>query len=701
MAMRTLLIDNYDSFTYNLSHLITAANGEEPLVLTNDTPWEEVPLSDIDNIVISPGPGRPDRAQDFGISARAITASGVPVLGVCLGHQGIASLSGGQVVLAPEPLHGRTSDIHHDGKDLFAGIPSPFIAVRYHSLAVKDLPDALEHTAWSTDGVVMGLRHRHLPLWGVQFHPESICSEYGEGLISNFYRLSGSVARPTIRITGSNAQPSPRPVGSGSAYQVHVRRIASLPDPERVFFEFFSSSTTSFWLDSGADAGPASRYSFMGDASGPLAEEIIYVARHRRLTVRRGAETTILHTSVFDYLKTRLRELAVAAPAELPVEFNLGYVGYLGYELKAETGGDEVHVSDIPDAAMMLTDRMIAFDEEGSGWLLALSRADAGGSSDADAWLSYTEARLAALPADGQCMTQPALEPTSQPPQLAFRHDRAAYIERINTCLHEIRNGESYEICLTNMASMTLNDDPLTVYRRLRRVSPVPYGAFLSFPEVKILSASPERFLSVHADGQVESRPIKGTRPRSTDTVADACLREDLRTSEKDRAENLMIVDLVRNDLARVCIPGSVHVPRIFEVETYSTVHQLVSTVRGLLKPDKSVIDCVQAAFPGGSMTGAPKVRTMSIIDRLENGARGVYSGALGWFSLSAAADLSIVIRTIVAVADEARFGAGGAIVALSDPADEYDETLVKSRAMAAALGVRLEWAATPRAVSW
>lgn len=698
--MRTLLIDNYDSFTYNLSHLIAAVNGEEPLVLTNDTPWDRVPLSDIDNIVISPGPGRPNRPEDFGISAQAITAGGVPVLGVCLGHQGIASLAGGQVVLAPEPMHGRTSQIYHDGKDLLEGIPSPFTAVRYHSLAVTDLPETLECAAWSADGVVMGIRHQHLSAWGVQFHPESICSEYGAELISNFYKLSAMAGRPTARITGPLTQPARRLVKSTSPYQVHLRRIDSLPDPEQVFLEFFSSSPTSFWLDSGAGAGPAARYSFMGDASGPLAEVVTYVAPDRRLTVRRGSETTTLHTSVFDYLAKRLRELAVAAPAELPVEFNLGYVGYLGYELKAETGGDAVHASDIPDAAMLLADRMIVFDEDGSGWLLALGQVDARGTGDADAWLSSMEARLAALPAVGQPVTEPAPEPTDQPPPLTSRHDRTTYIDRINECLHQIRNGESYEICLTNMTSTPLNADALTVYRRLRRVSPVPYGAFFSFPEVKILSASPERFLSVRADGQVESRPIKGTRPRAMDAVADACLCEDLRTSEKDRAENLMIVDLVRNDLAKVCIPGSVHVPRIFEVETYSTVHQLVSTVRGLLKKDKSVIDCVRACFPGGSMTGAPKVRTMSIIDRLEDGPRGAYSGALGWFGLSSATDLSIVIRTIVAVADEARFGAGGAIVALSDSADEYDETLVKSRAMAAALGVRLESIATHRVIS-
>jgi para-aminobenzoate synthetase len=262
------------------------------------------------------------------------------------------------------------------------------------------------------------------------------------------------------------------------------------------------------------------------------------------------------------------------------------------------------------------------------------------------------------------------------------RHDKDAYIERIGECFQEINDGESYEICLTNRVTVDARIDPLRTYSYLRRVSPVPYGALLDFPDVAVLCASPERFMAIGLDRLAESKPIKGTRPRGRTPAEDEALRQDLLTSEKDLAENRMIVDLLRNDLNVVSEIGSVHVPVLFNVETYAPVHQLVSTIRGRLRPAESAVTCVRAAFPGGSMTGAPKIRTMQIIDRLEGGARGVYSGALGWFSLSGAADLNIVIRTLVATREQLSFGVGGAIIALSDAQQEYEETAVKSRAM-------------------
>jgi para-aminobenzoate synthetase len=323
---------------------------------------------------------------------------------------------------------------------------------------------------------------------------------------------------------------------------------------------------------------------------------------------------------------------------------------------------------------------------------------------DADAlrWLDEAEAvgrdMLAAPPAqrvgnadEAAAIGNPGI-PAGNARPVIFRcgRGREQYLADIARCQAALAAGESYEVCLTDQISTDAAPDPFDLYRLLRRRNPAPFAAYLKLGDMAVVSSSPERFLSVDRERRVEARPIKGTTPRSADRERDEELRAELNDDEKTYAEHLMIVDLLRNDLGRVCEVGSVGVPELMIVEDYATVHQLISTVSGVLEADRTAAQCARACFPGGSMTGAPKERTMEIIDDLEDEARGVYSGAIGWFGVDGAMDLSIVIRTIVMRPGRTTIGAGGAIVMQSDPEDEFEEILLKARAPMSAIAQAL-----------
>ncbi|CAM5523799.1 aminodeoxychorismate synthase OS=Streptomyces fumanus OX=67302 GN=GCM10018772_36770 PE=3 SV=1 [Streptomyces fumanus] len=474
-----------------------------------------------------------------------------------------------------------------------------------------------------------------------------------------------------------------------------VDRLDTRWSEEAVFAELFGAGEHAFWLDSATgrpSRGALGRFSFMGDASGPLARIAEADVWTNTTTVRSAAGTEVVSGDFLTWLDRDLAALRTTRP-ELPFDFALGWVGYLGYELKAECGGRAAHRAAEPDAVMVFADRAVAFDHAtGTTYLLALAEGD--DRAAARRWTRRTARRLQRLAG-----RPPAEAPGAVPgAELTLRHGREAYLRLVEAAQREIAAGESYEVCLTNMAEARGTFDPWPSYRLLRRISPAPYGALLAFGELSVLSTSPERFLRIGADRRVESKPIKGTRPRGATPEEDAALVAELLTDEKDRAENLMIVDLVRNDLGRCARTGSVAADEIFRVETYETVHQLVSTVRAELREDRSAVDCVRAAFPPGSMTGAPKIRTMEIIDELEGGPRGVYSGAIGYFSLSGAADLGVVIRTAVLSPGRLRYGVGGAVIALSSPEGEFEETVVKSRPLLALSGGTFPRGRTPGA---
>lgn len=482
-----------------------------------------------------------------------------------------------------------------------------------------------------------------------------------------------------------------------NAFELEVMQIPGHADAAALFERVFAPGGASFLFESSLVVPGFSRFTFMGDAHGRCGELITYDVRTRMATVHaEGSERSERAESIFDFLAGRLATRTVTYRSQLPFGFDLGYAGVFGYEVKAETIGADPHRSSVADAAFLFATRMLVVDHiAGETYLLHLVH-DEASREEARAWFASVRATIAALDTGSADEAIAAAGPRRKlslddvqawiAAHAEIRHPREVYVDKIGEALGEIVHGESYEICLTNAITFEFREAPFSLYRAMRALSPAPHAAYLNAGEFALVSASPERFLSVDRRRVAEAKPIKGTRPRGRTPDEDAAIVHQLRTSEKDLAENLMIVDLLRNDLGQVCELGSVHVPKLFDVETYSHVHQLVSTVRGTLKPGVSSVDCIRATFPGGSMTGAPKKRTMEIIDRLEQGARGIYSGALGWFGMSGACDFSIVIRSVTISGGVAHLGVGGAITALSDPNEEFDETMVKARGIVEAV---------------
>lgn len=408
------------------------------------------------------------------------------------------------------------------------------------------------------------------------------------------------------------------------------------------------------WLDSGTDATRGRSIVAVGE---PVA-------------MRRG------HT--VDDLRAALAAQRERLPAGDAAPAPLGLAGWFGYELRDETMGAAVpDVADAHRASWMRVDAALVRDHAtGRGELVAIAT-----DAEADAWAARVRSVIDA------CATGALADPGAPRARAALWRDTDEhYAELVRRCLAAIRDGEAYQLCLTSAATVAEPDDPVTVYRRLRRSSPAHHGALITIGGVSLLSASPETFLTV-ADGTVTTRPIKGTRRRGGDQASDARLARELASDEKERAENLMIVDLMRNDLQRVCEVGSVTVTGLHEVETYAHVHQLVSTVTGRLRSGLDALDAVSASFPAGSMTGAPKRRAVDLLAGWEAAPRGIYSGAFGMLGADGSAELAMVIRSIVIADGVASVGAGGGITALSRPDAETEEMHLKARALLVALG--------------
>ncbi|KAI8867356.1 ADC synthase [Ramicandelaber brevisporus] len=856
--LRVLIIDNYDSYTLNLVnlwttsinlteqqlpyHKSTALNADELAshqiaVIRNDQfSWDVLRdsiLPHFDCCVLSPGPGEPSNPADFGLCGPLIEEFGsqIPIFGICLGFQGIVSGLGGKIIKADRPMHGLVRRVYADTEaKLMRNVPSPFSVVRYHSLVadLETLPSELRPLAWGVDvdavddkvgqnestafrrageagsRALMAVAHQSYPLVGVQFHPESVSTEFGADLMRNFLGMAYSfwtfqeplrfktrqdaaipddilaVIHSSDTITPSSANVlqllhHSKPAVSVTIQQVHSGGKLNMSEVyERVFGP---NCTASFWMDSARnnEVQNLGRFSIMGGISPSSGASIRYTVASKRLTVERIGYSSadqqqqqqqhLLDKTLgsgnsrtfWDWLDT-FSALVKIDDSNVPRPLYFGYrgglVGYIGYELRAESLPGYHHASSIPasphgtpDAALMFVNDSLVYDHA-TGDLYAVCLSS---NSPRSAWpaewqwaadiiRSTASARdwIAKVTDTIESDVSSAASSKANSPSLdtpltsALTHEdiacaaalsSAEYQTAVSRVQHFISLGETYEANMTTQCRWDIshrpirsNQDALQLYKLFRAANPAPFAGLFHWSDTNltICCTSPERFIKIgmnvaETKRVAEMKPIKGTAPRVyqalgkgkrvIDIEADQLVAQELQSNIKERAENLMIVDLVRHDLTAVCKPSSVIVPWLMTIESYETVHQLVSVVTGEVQPAQSNVRVLQRCFPPGSMTGAPKLRTVEILDDLESannvsgaklpGRRGVYSGCVGYFSLCGqAADWSVVIRTAVVEDSGTKLsvGAGGAVTILSSPKAEYDEMIEKALSLSRGL---------------
>ncbi|KUO62608.1 MAG: aminodeoxychorismate synthase [Gracilibacter sp. BRH_c7a] len=675
------MLDNFDSFTYNLYQYFGELGEEVTVFRPGEGTISDISALGPDLIVISPGPCSPNEAA-FSLEVIDYFKGKVPILGICLGHQAVGQVFGANVIRAKTPVHGKLSLITHDGEGVFQDLANPLKVTRYHSLALEraSLPSELAVTAQTADGEIMGIRHTTLPLEGVQFHPEAILTESGLKLLENAVKSARSWKEKQNR---------------SSVWQVRPLAI-SLPPHHLV--QAFRKANKPFFLDSGNQYVELGQHSYLG------AFPFLMVSAYQGyMKIDKGGDdnTQIEYSddqNALSILDDFLSQYQV--PLSTPFPFSGGAVGFFSYDLKNEiedlpqTSKEELG---IPLWTLAWYDGILVYEHETKQYYLTACGMKEGGECDSglarvrlDNLEEIIRDYLEACWSD----KNPLLD-EHDPDRISFELvgksvPKQQYLKDLERVINYIYDGDIYQANLSQAFSLPYLGDPWELYYRLRQENSAPFSAFLPYSEYQILSTSPERFIRISPQGYIETRPIKGTRPRGKTQAEDEKLASELLNSEKDKAELTMIVDLERNDLGRICTYGSVKTKELIILEKYPAVWHLVATIVGRMKAGLKPSRILKAIFPGGSITGAPKIRAMEIIDELEPYKRGIYTGSIGYIGFDGAWDLNIVIRTILLKDGVAHVHAGGGIVADSVPEDEYAETIHKAGKLLEVLGVDL-----------
>ncbi|KAG7761541.1 hypothetical protein KL947_000489 [Ogataea haglerorum] len=673
--MSILLIDSYDSFTYNLRHLVENATGAHVLTIHNDSydlPREKESLNklvgSVDAIVIGPGPGNPDSAQDVGIIPYLFeTFPKTPILGICLGFQCLCLAHGCTLGYLEHPVHGQISRITPiDKNSLFRDFDTDFDSVRYHSIYISTVTDDIIPLAYSEDQCLMAAKHAQNLHFGVQYHPESVCSEMGSKLVSNFWALVEK--RETVPIRDSHllqTEPLIKHFKTTLEYDYKYEKLPKVdilsacerfPDP--------------LLLNSALSPG---EWSIIGLPE-PGRSLVVGNSREAGLTVGTWKGETKAHSDslwsyICNHMSQRYYEPTIGDPELAKCPFVGGFIGFLSYEESIPLTVNKITSGPTPSTRLCFVERFIVSNDKHI-FVVSIRPRD-------KEWIQQTKSQL-------QTCSEPRF--LSSVKAKVEKPDKKSYEKSFYDCQKYLHAGDSYELCLTRQTKVHVPKTvaPWELYKCMVKNNPSPYSCYLDFGDARLLSTSPERFLSWN-NQLSQMRPIKGTVKKHPQlTYARAC---ELLKIPKEIGENLMIVDLIRHDLYQML--KEVEVTKLMSVEEYQTVYQLVSVIEGRLQDSiYTGIDLLRHSLPPGSMTGAPKKRSVEILCHLEDRIpRGLYSGVCGYWSVNNHADWSVIIRSLFNYEDDLcstgttrcfRCGAGGAITVLSTCEGEWDELNLK-----------------------
>ncbi|MEJ4099487.1 chorismate-binding protein [Corynebacterium mastitidis] len=591
--IQVLVVDNYDSYTNNIADLITQISGTVPVILQradlNRSHWDMD--SGITHVVLAPGPGHPSTEHDMAAVNELIDEITIPLLGICFGHQAIALRFGADVEQI-EPHHGSVEACYHSDHDLFVDIPSPFDVVRYHSLSMVEGSDLVEPIAWDSAGEVLALQVHGRNITGVQFHPESVLTSHGEQLLRNFLG---------IRTEENSGAWTPIEEPERSAWYLPTE-VAIEPLSIRASDTLSPEKWDIAWLDSADRRSWTGQYSYFAIADRQHAPTIEWSAWRETERIRLNGQPAQTASkadvaAVLADAHTLARSSRIDA---IPSPFQGGWIGAIGYEASEDT---RRHDANDINMAITYFDTVLVVDHvAGNSWLIL------GKDKCTNDRLMALVRETVATSGSQERGKGKVPKPTPRDAdQLTIQHiDEQIYQGMFNHVQEFLHQGDAYEVNLTHKIRVNLENvdvDLARLYSSLRASNPAPYSAMIRIGDVQLLSSSPEQFLRFDANRYMSTRPIKGTMPRSTTPQEDASNSAQLASDPRFIAENLMVADLLRHDLAGISVPGTRATPELLSVESYSSVHQLVTAVTGRARDDISAASAISAILPGGSMT--------------------------------------------------------------------------------------------------